>query len=906
MAKQPRPKIELPPSDPTTEYAKNVRDGKIIAGPHVRDACKRHLRDLEEQDKRGIKFDLDAANRVFEFFEEILCLNGGEFEGRPFLLEPQQKFILGNLFGWKSADNTRRFRVAYIETGKGSGKSPLVAGIGLYMLVADAEPRAEVYAAAPLALDTPVPTPNGWTTQGKLKVGDQVFDESGEPCNVTYLSPILVNKKCYEVEFDDGTVIVSDANHRWLTTDTRGQKPSLYGPAVVTTAQIAKTLRAPTGRLRHRVKLAEALKLPEQSLPIDPYTLGCWLGDGRANRGALCYHKDDTHTLREIEKAGYSISQMAAYDNTNARACTILGLRTQLRYLGLLDNKHIPPVYLRASYQQRAALLAGLMDTDGCCAKSGECGFVNSNFNLAQGVHELVIGLGIKAHLKKIHVADYPDNTYWKVSFKAPRGTGFTMPRKVERQIEKVDVRAKARYIRDVRLCKSVPVRCIEVDSSNHLYLVTRSHIVTHNTKRDQAQILFRDAVAMVKQSGQLINALKLTGGPGHEWNIAHEPSASFFRTIASDDSQSGPRPHCALIDEVHEHKSGLMTDMMRAGTKGRRQAMIVMITNSGTDRQSVCWTYHEYGCHVASGAKEDDSFFSYVAGLDVGDDPFSDESCWIKANPLLGVSIPTKYLEEQVREAKGMPSKESRVRRLNFCQWVESANPWLPDHALLNARDPDYDEQLLLGRRCYGGLDLSSTTALTAYALLFEPTENDPFWRQKCWFWLPEKNLEKLAKDFRLEHLYAWKAAGWLETTPGQAVNKLHVLAKIVSSCERYRVLAIGYDRWRIEDLKVQMEDEGIRIPVVSFGQGFKDMSPALETYETLIIDGKLRHDGNPILMWNIASSVPDQDPAGNRKLTKSGSTGLIDGAVASVMAAGMIGRAGASVKHQFFVLGV
>lgn len=569
----PRPRPKLPPDDPTTDYAKKVCAREIVAGPHVRDACARHLRDLEHGPKRGLVWDNKAAQRVFEFFEECLYLNGGEFEGQKFKLQPFQYFVLGNLFGWKVKDGTRRFRAAYIEAGKGSGKSPLVAGIGLYMLVADNEPRAEIFACA---------------------------------------------------------------------------------------------------------------------------------------------------------------------------------------------------------------------------------------------------------------------------------------------------------------------------------------------TKRDQAQILFRDAVAMVKQSPELFAVLKLTGGPGHEWNIAHEASASFFRTIASDDSQSGPRPHCALIDEVHEHKSGLMTDMMRAGTKGRRQALILMITNSGTDRQSVCWTYHEYGIKLSAGSVEDDSFFAVICGLDQGDDPFTDESCWTKANPLLGVTIPPKYLQEQVREAKGMPSKESRVRRLNFCQWVDAANPWVPDHIWLAARDADYDEQMLLGRKCYGGLDLSSTLALTAYVLLFEPTETDPYWRQKCWFWLPEKNLEQLAKDYNLEHLHAWRASGWLETTPGGAVNKLHVLAKIVRSMERYKVMAIAYDRWRIEDLKVQMEDEGIRLPVESFGQGFKDMSPALETYETMLMDGRLKHDGNPVLTWNILSSVPDEDPAGNRKLTKARSTGLIDGAVASVMAAGMIGRASPLPKHQFFVLGL
>jgi len=338
-----------------TAYAQRVSQGQAVAGPHVRAACLRHLRDLEDGPKRGLEWDEHEAGEAFRFFREILRLNGGEFEGREFELHESQEFIVGSLFGWKRADGTRRFRMAYIEEGKGSGKSPMAAGIGLKMLSADNEPRAEVYAFA---------------------------------------------------------------------------------------------------------------------------------------------------------------------------------------------------------------------------------------------------------------------------------------------------------------------------------------------TKRDQAQILFRDAVAMVEQSPELSQALKCAGGKGSEWNIYDDHTASFFRPISSDDSQSGPRPHCSLGDEVHEHKSALMVEMMRAGLKGRRQPLIVLITNSGTDRQSVCWEYHEYARKVCDGSLTDDAFFGYVCALDVDDDPFSDESCWPKANPLLGITIQPQYLREQVLQARGMPSKEATVRRLNFCQWTDAANPWLSYESWKRAED--------------------------------------------------------------------------------------------------------------------------------------------------------------------------------------------------------------------------
>lgn len=527
------------------------------------------MRDLADGRQRGLSWDVSAVNETIRFYREILRLNGGQFEGRPFELQPSQAFIVGSIFGWRRADGFRRFRTAYIEQGKGNGKSPMVAGIGLKMLVADSEPRAEVYAFA---------------------------------------------------------------------------------------------------------------------------------------------------------------------------------------------------------------------------------------------------------------------------------------------------------------------------------------------TKKDQAQILFRDAVAMVEQSPELEQALKMSGGKGHEWNIADLQTASFFRPVSSEDAQSGPRPHCAIGDEIHEHKSGLMVEMMRAGFKFRRQPLLLMITNSGADRNSVCWEKHIYGAEVAAGTREDDEFFSYICALDDGDDPLQDESCWIKANPLMDISVTREFLRGQVREALGMPSKESSVRRLHFCQWVESENPVLSGPLWLAAGEA-YDDELLVGRECYGGLDLSSTTDLTAFVLLFAPTETDPKWRQRSWFWLPADNLADKASKDRVPY-EVWRAAGFLETTKGAAVNKMWVLSHLVRCAARYDMRSIGFDRWRIEDFKALMADEGVELPMEPFGQGFQSMSPALDEYERMLISGELRHDKNPVMTWNVASAIADTDPAGNRKLTKARSTGRIDGFVAALMAAGMSGKREEQPSYQVMIV--
>jgi phage terminase large subunit-like protein len=870
--------------DHVTRWAKEVVSGEFLAGPDIRNACKRHLKDLETGHERGLYFDLEAANRAISFFPKVLRLSGGDHEGKPFQLLDWQAFIVGSLFGWKAEDHTRRFRMCYVESGKGSGKSPLAGGVGLYGLVADNEASAEVYAAAPLALDTAVPTPKGWTTQGKLKVGDQVFDHTGKPCNVTYLSPILYNRKCYEIEFDDGTVIISDANHRWETIDTRGQKPSLYAAKVVTTAEISTTLRSPSGRLRHRIEIADALKVPAQKLPIDPYTLGVWLGDGRVNRGAICHHKDDIEHLALIKSAGYELSSMKSQGDT----CylTILGLRTQLRGLGLIDNKHVPDIYLRASYQQRLSLLAGLMDTDGTCTKTGECRFTNREKRLAEAVHDLATGLGVKSNIHQIEVEFSP---HYVVSFKAPKSVKvFHLSRKHARQIDTVDTRAKARYIRSVTPCKSVPVRCIEVDSTKHLYLVTKSHIATHNTKKDQAMILFRDAVSMVNQSPQLSSRLKKSGTGQSVWNLAYIAKNSFFRPISSDNGQSGPRPHMALIDEVHEHKNNNVVEMMRAGTKGRKQALIFMITNSGHDRTSVCYSYHEYGKSICAGTKEDDSFFAFICSLDEGDDPINDESCWPKANPSLGHTFNHKYLREQVTQAKGMPAKESIVRRLNFCQWVDSASPWLSSDTWTDCED-DIDINELIGEECYGGLDLSGTRDLTALGLYFPRVKT-----LLVEFWTPKDTLLDRERTDNVPYSL-WEKQGFIHAPPGHAVDYSFVAERIADLSAQFDIKCIGFDQYRINYLEPVLVEANVYIPLVKHGQGYYKASESnlwmprsIELFEKLITDKEIKIKINPCLRWNAASAVLEADAKDNRIFTKKKSTGRIDGVVAAAMAVG------------------
>ncbi|EPC7356311.1 terminase large subunit [Klebsiella variicola] len=556
MAKPPKKTRSTSSSvDPATQYAKDVTSGKELAGPDIRNDCQRHLRDLESCHARGLHWDVEAAQRSIDYFAKVLKLNGGDFEGAPFVLLPWQCFIVGSIFGWKNARGFRRFRMVYVESGKGSGKSPLSAGIGLYCLTADKEPRAEVYAAA---------------------------------------------------------------------------------------------------------------------------------------------------------------------------------------------------------------------------------------------------------------------------------------------------------------------------------------------TKKDQAMVLFRDAVAMVDQSPALSARIQKSGGAGKEWNLAFLQAGSFFRPISSDDGQSGPRPHCALIDEVHEHKSNQVVEMMRAGTKGRRQALIFMITNSGHDKTSVCYDYHEYGRKVSAGSIEDDSFFAFICSLDEGDDPFKDESCWKKANPSLGHTFEESYLREQVTQARGMPSKESIVRRLNFCQWVDAANPWMSSDVWMGCEE-NFDPDELEGEECYGGLDLSGSRDLTALALFF-PKQR----KLLVEFWTPKDTLLERAKTDRVPY-DAWERDGHIHTTPGKAVKYGFVAQRIADLTEKFDIKAIAFDQYRIKYLEPELEEASVSVPLIPHGQGYykaKDsglwMPHSIELFEELLDDSVIIIRTNPCLRWNAASAVTEADQKENRIFAKKKSTGRIDGIVAGAMAIG------------------
>ena len=357
-----------------------------------------------------------------------------------------------------------------------------------------------------LSAITPLPTPTGWTTMGEVQVGDELLDEQGQPCVITRATGVMLNRPCYRVKFWGGGEIIADADHQWLVRD---HKPKSHGkrntrrrdkePHVLTTAQMLADLEAPNDcRFRYSIDIAEPLQLPAADLPIDPYVLGVWLGDGHS--GGATVSNPDNQIRQECEVAGYQTT------NRKQSGCPVYGigikgqgwdkksqdnwpLQMLLRHLGLLNNKHVPAAYLRGSVEQRLALLQGLMDTDGYIAPShGQCEFSNTNPLLRDAVLELARSLGLRPTCKTVRARlngkDY--GKAYRVQFHGYADMPcFRLERKRAHLTERPTRgrRVSGRWIIEaIEPIPSVPVRCVQVNSPSHLYLAGEAMVPTHNT----------------------------------------------------------------------------------------------------------------------------------------------------------------------------------------------------------------------------------------------------------------------------------------------------------------------------------------------------------------------------------------------------------------------------------------
>jgi hypothetical protein len=373
----------------------------------------------------------------------------------------------------------------------------------------------------PLALNTPIPTPAGWSTMGALNIGDRVFDERGIACSVVGKSPVHLHRECFEVSFDDGTSIVADAEHPWAV-EARGKrttKGTQWEKKTISTAELVPGT--------HYIGTPEPLEMADAALPIHPYLVGAWLGDGSSSQPAITAGNDDCAEMRSIlEGCGAQLGPRMGDPKRGATTFTMRGLRSKFVSSGLLLNKHVPAIYLRASREQRLSLLQGLMDTDGSISSDGQCSFTTTSDAIASGFAELLRTLGIKAvscrrsarmavgaglaH-GKLPQTQFSFTTYEPV---------FRMRRKLARiGLRDMQPRRTKRFrIDSVRRVASAPVQCIAVDSASHLFLAGPGFVPTHNTMQTERYALAPKA-PWVAAEGQTEDHA--------EWNDANQRSYS-------------------------------------------------------------------------------------------------------------------------------------------------------------------------------------------------------------------------------------------------------------------------------------------------------------------------------------------------------------------------------------------
>ncbi len=385
-----------------------------------------------------------------------------------------------------------------------------------------------------LGLDTPIPTPSGWRTMRELEPGDHVLDEAGRPTPIVAATPPMLDRPCREVIFSDGQRIVADAAHQWVTIDKNGRRYGRARAAIRTTDEIARTLRV-DGEMNHQVPLAGPAQYPTRlDLPIEPYTLGAWLGDGTTTSAAITCCDDEI--LEQISGEGYPVRRLAyaphlysigatgrTRDTGTGRYARNGTLSSRLRNLGMREGKYVPRAYLEAGVGQRLALLQGLMDTDGYVDDvAGRCEFTSTREGLADSVVELAASLGLRPIKSEgratLNGVDHGPK--YRVKFTPDRPV-FRLSRKLARQKSPAARFHRFRAIDAVREIASVPVRCIQVAAPSGMFLASRSFIPTHNSSLGRLGLLIHSTAGYVDPGWKGTLTLELS-------NVANLPIALY------------------------------------------------------------------------------------------------------------------------------------------------------------------------------------------------------------------------------------------------------------------------------------------------------------------------------------------------------------------------------------------
>ena len=407
-----------------------------------------------------------------------------------------------------------------------------------------------------------------------------------------------------------------------------------------------------------------------------------------------------------------------------------------------------------------------------------------------------------------------------------------------------------------------------------------RAEVYGAAADRQQASIVFDVAADMVRMCPALNKRVKILAS---QKRLIYEPTNSFYQVLSAEAySKHGFNVHGVVFDELHSQPNRKLYDVLTKGSgDARMQPLFFLITTAGTDTHSICYEVHQKAQDIIDGRKIDPTFYPVIYGADDTED-WTNPKVWKKCNPSLGETIGMDKVKTACESAKQNPGEENSFRQLRLNQWVKQAVRWMPmdkwDKCAFAVREDD-----LKGRVCYGGLDLSSTTDITAFVLVFPPLDEEDKYIILPYFWIPEDTLDLRVKRDHVPY-DIWKRQGYLQTTEGNVVHYGYIEKFIEELGKKFNIREIAFDRWGAVQMVQNLESMGFT--VVPFGQGFKDMSPPTKELMKLTLEQKIAHGEHPVLRWNMDNIFIRTDPAGNIKADKEKSTEKIDGAIATIMA--------------------
>ena len=396
---------------------------------------------------------------------------------------------------------------------------------------------------------------------------------------------------------------------------------------------------------------------------------------------------------------------------------------------------------------------------------------------------------------------------------------------------------------------------------------------------RQQASIVFDVAKRMVEMTPALNKRSKIMSAGKR---IINYSNAGYYQVLSADvANKHGFSISGLCFDELHTQPNRQLWDVLTKGSgDARRQQLVLAITTAGSDKNSICYEQHLKALDILEGRKIDQTFYPVVYSVPEDAD-WADERNWYLANPSLGYTVQVDRMREAFQQAKENPAEENVFRTLRLCQWVGSDVRWIPED-VYDKGNLEIDMEKLKGRDCYAGLDLSSTSDITAFVMVFPPEEEGGKYTVVPHFWLPQ---ETLSLRVRRDHVPydVWERQGLFHVTEGNVVDYNFVRRTINELADDFHICEIGVDRWNATQLITDLTGDGFTM--VPIGMGFKDMSPGMKELYKLLLEGKIIHGGNPVLKWMAGNVVAEVDAAENIKPSKKKSTEKIDGIVAWIM---------------------